>query len=806
MSTTTAVPGPDHNDPRDTTEEVDNVRYLPSARIPTGTTATDGGPCLRCGTTAEQCAQLLAAPAAVVCCAGCEHTEPTDHVQDIQDRPGTAMERKIFDGEVTADPANQHEHPGQGLDVRAGAELVPAGTRLPAQLPDWAKQGGRSTGRWVKRNAGYAVAGSRVRRAERRARRKHTDLEQAIATVRINAKSTEDFSTLRELEETLEKRRNGHTDRARQRRAEVLKWTGGVIVVTGAGHVILLGYSLVDSIFGHGSIVATWDGLVDFWSTVADCSPVGSWWWAWAVGAAATWAVRSVAAGRAGGQLPVWAQDAAPAPAGGRGVVPNESAVLDALRYLSIPAIKEAFKQGWGSSITPTWPQVPVREGKGWRMQLVLPKGAPVDEIVKKKNVLAHNLVRLPVEVWPTEPTNQPGVLDLWVADQGALSEPMPPWPLLHDGESDYFQSVPVGMNIRGDVVRARLFEVNYALAGMMGSGKSTLIINLLLGALLDPLVEADVFVFASNADYDPMAPRLRTLRTGPQEEHVKECLERLRELYNDLTARGDALKEHGADRKVTRKLALKDARLRPRVLVIDECQALFMHPKYGEEASDLATLVVNAARKYAVTLILATPEPSTASLPRKIMSVTACKACFAIGDQQSNDAILGTGSYKQGISAVSLEPKTDESPGDVGTAMVRGIMAKPGLLRSFYLRKDDTVDEVTPVVERALALRDDAGITAVAAAEQPQVRDYLADISEAMRAERRVRTAIVLARLMELDRSYEDMSSQDFAQLLATDVVGLKIHKSGGNSVLRLEEVIGRLAERDDDPDDVDE
>ncbi|WP_312878477.1 FtsK/SpoIIIE domain-containing protein [Lentzea indica] len=278
-----------------------------------------------------------------------------------------------------------------------------------------------------------------------------------------------------------------------------------------------------------------------------------------------------------------------------RSIIPDESAVLNALRHLTgLPKLRDAFKAGWGSSITPTWIDPPYQEGKGWRMRLVLPEGVPVFEIVKRKAILAHNLVRLPVEVWPSEPKDKPGVLDLWVANQGALSGPVEDWPLLHEGTADYFKGVPAGMNIRGDIVTGRLFEANYAVAGIMGSGKSTLLITLVAGAILDPLVEVDVFVLAENADYDPFAPRLRSLRTGAGAETAKACLDTLNALYGELEVRGKALKEHG-ERKVSRKLAEKDARLRPRVVVIDECQALFMDETYGEQAVNVVALLISA-------------------------------------------------------------------------------------------------------------------------------------------------------------------------------------------------------------------
>ncbi|TMS00213.1 hypothetical protein [Nonomuraea basaltis] len=429
--------------------------------------------------------------------------------------------------------------------------------------------------------------------------------------------------------------------------------------------------------------------------------------------------------GRRLGETPTWLVADDRESDSSRDVIPDESAIINALKHLGIAPLNRAFKAGWKPRIVlPTQ-----RDGEGYRTQLEPPPGVTVEMINQKKPVLAHNLVRLPVEVWATEPKKQPGVLDLWVADQGSLTGPMPDWPLLKDGVGDYFEGVPVSRNIRGKTVIGLLFQKNYALAGMMGSGKSTMILTLLLGAILDYLVEIDVFVFATNADYDPLRPRLRTLLTGPGDEVVEACLFLLREVYAELSVRGKALQEHGAP-MVTRELAEKDERLRPRIIVIDECQALFLNEEFGEEAEELCVKLMGAARKYAVTLIFATPEPSSASLPRKLMAVISNKACFAIGDQTSNDAVLGTGSYKRGISAVGLEPKTEEGPGDIGTCMASGFQAKAGLLRTYYV----PYAEMGSVVARAVALREKAALGN--ATFDDEERDLLADLLDVIGAD----------------------------------------------------------------------
>jgi S-DNA-T family DNA segregation ATPase FtsK/SpoIIIE len=462
----------------------------------------------------------------------------------------------------------------------------------------------------------------------------------------------------------------------------------------------------------------------------------------------------------------------------GRDVIPDEGAILNALRHLGIPELNKVFKEGWRPRfVLPT-----TRDAKGYHTQLELPPAVTVEMINKKKKVLAHNLVRFPVEVWPTEPRNLPGVLDMWVADQGALSGPVDPWPLLKGGTVDYFKGVPVGINIRGTTINGRLSEANYALAGMMGSGKSTLIITLLLGAMLDPLVDIDVFVMAVNADYDPMKPRLRTLLTGTGEDVVEACLATLRGAYDELDVRGKALKEHNA-RAVTRELAEKDARLRPRIIVIDECQALFMHPELGDVAVETVVKLISAARKYGITLMFATPEASSDSLPRKVMAVTSNKACFAIGDQQSNDAILGTGSYKAGISAVGLEPKTDESNGDVGTCMARGFTAKPGLMRCYYVSQGDA----GVVVKRAMELRSKAGITAAAQRGPEPERDLLDDLDQVL-GDDRIKLSDIPSLLRKLAPTYRPYSALTGLELRDILVQQHAVRVTNTGNVLRLD------------------
>ncbi|MGW0764647.1 zonular occludens toxin domain-containing protein [Streptomyces sp. NPDC002676] len=478
-----------------------------------------------------------------------------------------------------------------------------------------------------------------------------------------------------------------------------------------------------------------------------------------------------------------------------RDVVPDENAIMRALGNLGIAPLNKAIKAGW----RPRWVQPTTRSGNGWHTQLQLPEGVPVEMVNGKKKVLAHNLMRKPVEVWPTEPPTQPGILDLWVADQGSLSGPVPPWPLLKEGTTDYFKGVPVAVSQRGEPIIGQLMAKNWIVGGIMGSGKTSIVVSLLLGAILDPLVEAEVYVMATNIDYDPLKPRLKTLVKGDDKEQLKAALDRLRSLTTEVTERGKLLEELGGKSpKLTREMALKDTRMRPRVVVFDECHELFMDKDYGKEAAELAIRVMKKARKVGITLIWVTVSPTADSIPRDVTRNTSHRVAFAVGDQVANDGLLGSGKYKAGIRATELVPGQD-----IGTAVTYGFTSKPfEVIRAYYVARDEEkgIDEVTPVVERAMGLYDGTG-PAVEPTFEPA--DPLADVAAVIGDEPRMLTQEVLQRLAE--RNPDAYRGWGFADLKsALEPYGAEQYKSGGKSMVARDRVqdaiLERLAEDEED------
>ncbi len=559
----------------------------------------------------------------------------------------------------------------------------------------------------------------------------------------------------------------------------------------GAGVLLLLGCMLAAATDDINDVLTPLGAVVSLVEWVAIIGSIV--WWPLLLSspflaAAGVWAV-----GRHQKTAPTWAL---PVDTGEQGVIPDENAILRALAKLGIPALNAAIKEGW----QPRWVQPTVRLGNGYHTQVQLPLGVTVEMVNSKKNVLAHNLMRKPVETWPTEPPKQPGVLDLWVADQGSLNGPVPPWPLLTEGTTDYFKGVPVAVSQRGEPIVGKLMAANWIVGGIMGSGKTSVVVSLLLGAILDPLVIAEVYVMAANVDYDPLKPRLRALVKGDDPEQLKAALDALRGLASEVTERGKLLEELGGEStKLTRELALKDPRMRPKVVVFDECHELFMSKDYGKEAAELAIRVMKKARKVGITLIWVTVSPTADSIPRDVTRNTSHRVAFAVGDQVANDGLLGSGKYKAGIRATELVPGQD-----IGTAVTYGFTNKPfEVIRAHYVARDPEkgIDEVTPVVERAMkAFKNDEGVFEV---PEFQPVDHLADIAAVLGHETKMLTQDVLHRLKEHNPiEYGAWSFRELRRVL--DDAGHGEYKTGGGRQhVSLDRVLEAIAARDEDDQD---
>ena len=488
---------------------------------------------------------------------------------------------------------------------------------------------------------------------------------------------------------------------------------------------------------------------------------------------AALWQV-----GRQHGRVPRWA-----APAADREhptVIVTPGGVATALAHLGIPALNRAVKDGWQVEFaTP-----PVRvNGRGYQTTFSLPMGVTPEMIADKRDVLARNLVRAPLEVWPSA-AERAGYVDLWVADQGSTERPAPGYPLLHDGVADVFAGVPLGMSQRGELITPPLPGANVAFGGVMGQGKSNAARVVMAGAALDPLAELWVFVFANNGDFDAYAPRLSRYHRGVDEHTVLAAVESLRALYEEVGRREARLAELGA-KKVTRPLAEKHPDLRPLVALFSECHELFGDAQHGREAADLAVQTMRRARKTAITLAFDTQSSRADAIPPKIVELVKLNACFAVKSWRSNDGFLGDGSFQAGIRATELRMGKD-----VGTSILTGATAERfEIVKWFYLEVDDDTgyDAAADIIARAMANLHPAIVGPADAEHEPApTRDLLDDLATVLGADRwdahRVPAADIPARLRALAPDwvpYRTINGLDIRRYLDAEH-GIKVPTTG--------------------------
>jgi DNA segregation ATPase FtsK/SpoIIIE, S-DNA-T family len=246
------------------------------------------------------------------------------------------------------------------------------------------------------------------------------------------------------------------------------------------------------------------------------------------------------------------------------GIVVTADTIVVALQNLRVPELKRAFRDGW----RPVFHTQPVRDGRGYAAVFGLPLGVTAAMIADQRPVLARNVHRAEVEVWPSDAekagTGPAGTVALWIADSGVLSRPAPEYPLMHDGTADVFRGVPAGISPRGDEISVPIVANNAVFGGQMGQGKSNACRVVMLGCALDPLAELDVFVFANNGDFDAYQPRLARYVKGLEDDTIEAAVARLRGLYAEVGRPEARLSEMGA-KKVTRGLAEAQPDMPPR-------------------------------------------------------------------------------------------------------------------------------------------------------------------------------------------------------------------------------------------------
>ncbi|MFE4577122.1 FtsK/SpoIIIE domain-containing protein [Streptomyces chartreusis] len=662
------------------------------------------------------------------------------------------------------------------LWVRSGRAVTAAATA----------DGTKTTVRAVARHGLYTFNGGRIVARRTWDGRTGARYERMLRA----AEAAGNYEVAEEWEERLQRFRDARHRRRMDLLHSPVEVAKGAAVGTGMGIGALVALGIVMAI-NNGEVkdvITPLAATIDFIATLIRIVQIV---WPYAVVLGPLFALLGMwAVGSKQQAAPQWALPANVRSGEGEPITP--SIVVKALRDLGVPALRNAIKEMGDAGASMLGPITIA--GCGVEVDVTLPSGVSTNEVQNKRRKLAENLTRHEHEVFITIP-QAARTVRLWVADSGALDEPIGPSPLVTDETmtANYKTGrAPWGQDLRGDAAALSLYQRHLLITGLSNQGKTVALRSLALWLSLDKSVQflmGDLKGVGDWAMFDGLAS---TLIQGPTDEHVIQVTEMV----------------EGAVAEMNRRIQAPPGTVFPPLIVlVDEAQVAFMCPAKDEDKRPYGGAKANsryfmAVRKIhnqgrAVNVLMwqGTQDPTNENLPKLVREGAHTRASLALGTESQARMALGDKAVDGGAAPNLLRPGLDR-----GTLVVAsdGITIPAGqssiTVRTHYI-DDDGAEAIT---DRAKALRD--GVTTLHAIDRSEDRDPLADIASVVGDAARVRTKDVLTRLSMLNEdAYGDWSFTDLKRVL--DDAGPDIaYKSDGVMVVHRDRLTRALANRDAD------
>ena len=483
---------------------------------------------------------------------------------------------------------------------------------------------------------------------------------------------------------------------------------------------------------------------------------------------------------------PAWLALAGQAETGGSPITP--SIVVVALRDLGIAQLRTAIREMGDAGAAMLGP---IRiAGCGVEVDVTLPSGVSTVEVMNRRRKLAENLGRHEHEVFITIP-QAARTVRLWVADSGALDEPIGPSPLVLDPglKADvYAGRAPWGQDLRGDAAMISMFQRHLLITGLSNQGKTASLRSLALWAALDPTTEFRIGDLKGVGDWRMFDGLATVLIQGPTDEHVIAVTEMVEESVAEMERRLIALEESGATDGVTREMAQPGKGFHPIFTIVDEAQMAFMCPAIGPDkrpyggtkATSRFFMAVrklhNQGRAVNITMWEGTQDPTDQNLPKLVREGAHNRASLVVGTEAQARMALGDKAIDGGAAPHKLRQGLDK-----GTVVVAGdgVRLAPGqssiTIRTHFISGEDAIT----IADRAKAQRKRlATRTTITTPEPP--RDLLDDLDQILGNDL-VPIADVPAQLRALApgwRPYQALTGKELREQLAE--LGVKVASTG--------------------------
>ncbi|MFE9432170.1 ATP-binding protein [Streptomyces sp. NPDC006640] len=591
----------------------------------------------------------------------------------------------------------------------------------------------RTTGRLAVRHGAYVLGGTRV------VGRRIWDGRTASRYERM-IRAAEAAGLLEEVKEWEARGADFRAARHR-RRVELLQFAIqapkaiGAATAGGAGLLLLIGILLAWANHDITDVAAPFETVADLVRWVALIAGViwgpglalAPW-----LGLAAVWAI-----GQHQHTAPRWAL---PVSARDLGAAITPSIVVVAFRELGISPLRKAI-DAMGDAGAALLSGIKIA-GCGVEVDVHLPTGVSTEEIQNRRRKLAENLSRHEHEVFISIPPAARTVR-LWIADSGALDEPVPASPLVTDPDmkANYKTGrCPWGVTLRGDTALVTVYQKMILVTGLSNQGKTASLRALALWLALDPTVEFRIGDLKGLGDWHMFEGLASILIEGPTDDHVMEVAHMVEDAFEEMQRR---------------LLQPKGTVFDPLVIIVDEAQVAYgsgavgldKRPYGGQKATSRYFRAVKGihdqGRAVDVTIWEGTQDPTDQNLPKRSREGNHIRASLVVGTEAQSKMALGDAPVAKGAAPHKLRQGLDK-----GQLVVagEGLKMPPGQVsenvRTHFI--DD--DEAEVIVDRAKALR--SGTTTVHKLEAVEAVDHLTDLSVVIGTEDRVKSTEVVHRL----------------------------------------------------------